>query len=86
MDPKSCFIAMLTSGQPNVLVDDSGHARIGDFGLATVNADVDSERSVSADRVHATRWTAPEVLNEGTHSKEADIFSFGMVMIEVHRA
>ena len=29
------------------------------------------------------RWTAPEILNEeGTHSKEADIFSFAMVMVE----
>jgi len=30
------------------------------------------------------RWTAPEILHEfGTYSKEADIFAFAMVMIEV---
>lgn len=30
------------------------------------------------------RWTAPEVLEGGANSKEADIFSFAMVVIEVH--
>ena len=32
----------------------------------------------------STRWIAPEILgNLGTFSKEADVFSFAMVMIEV---
>ena len=35
---------------------------------------------------HTARWTAPEILNDvGTYSKEADVFSFAMVMIEVHQ-
>jgi len=35
-------------------------------------------------RDYSTRWTAPEVLDEkGPPTKEADIFSFGMVMYEV---
>lgn len=30
------------------------------------------------------RWTAPEILEErGSWNKEADVFSFGMVMVEV---
>ena len=66
-------------------MDDSGHARIADFGLATVTQNLDSRRSVSYQRGHTVRWTAPEVLNEGTYSTEADIFSFAMVMIEVCR-
>jgi len=70
---------ILTSGQPNILIDDSGHARITEFGLARVT------RSVSHQNVHTARWTAPEVLNEGPHSKESDVFSFAMVMIEVCR-
>jgi len=42
-------------------------------------------RSASGDQGHTARWTAPEILNEeGTFSKEADVFSFAMVMIEVH--
>jgi len=40
----------------------------------------------SASRQHglSARWAAPEILNEqGVHSKEADTFSFAMVMVEV---
>ncbi|KAF9643889.1 kinase-like protein [Thelephora ganbajun] len=67
----------------NILVDDSGHARISDFGLATITKDVGSTQSTSYNHGLAPRWTAPEVLNEGTYSKAADVFSFAMLMIEV---
>lgn len=74
---------MLTPGQPNILIDDSGSPRIADFGLVTVT--LDSIRSASGQQGHTARWTAPEVLNEGIYSKEADVFSFAMVMVEVRR-
>ena len=35
---------------------------------------------------HTARWTAPEILDgEGWVSKQTDIFSFAMVMIEVYQ-
>jgi len=77
------FTTMLTPAQPNVLVDSSGNARIADFGLATVTQNLDSVRNASLQRGFTPRWAAPEVLAEGPNSKEADIFSFAMVMIEV---
>ena len=66
-------------------MDDAGRARITDFGLATVTQNLDSMRiSEDEDEGHTARWTAPEILHEeGTYSKEADVFSFAMVMIEV---
>jgi serine/threonine protein kinase len=83
---KSCFSTVLTLSQPNVLVDDFGHAHIADFGFATVTQNLDSVPSASGHHGYTVRWAAPEVLNDGTYSKEADIFSFAMVMIEVsHR-
>lgn len=68
--------------QPNILVDDSGRPRITDFGLATVPQNQAAKRPFLDDQ--GTRWAAPEILHEsGTYSKEADVFSFAMVMIEV---
>ena len=65
-------------------MDDAGHARITDFGLATVTENMDSVKSGLDDNTHTARWVAPEILySDGSHSKEADIFSFAMVMIEV---
>ena len=69
--------------QPNILIDAAGHARITDFDLTTVVTDMDSEPTTPYQRGFISRWTAPELLNEGPHSKEADIFAFAMVMIEV---
>ena len=64
-------------------MDDSGNARITDFGLTTVTLNLESVRSAQYQRSFTARWSAPEVLKEEPHSKESDIFSFAMVMIEV---
>ena len=72
----------LTPVQPNILVDDSGRARITDFGLAAMPQDSAPKRGFLDD--HNARWTAPEILHDyGTYSKEADVFALAMVMIEV---
>ena len=75
--------SQLTSGQTNILVDNSGHARIADFGLAPVVRDLDFTRSAAYHHGQTARWAAPEILNGGECSKEADIFSLAMVTIEV---
>ena len=62
----------------------SGDVQITDFGLAVVTQDLDSIRSSSDECSDSARWIAPEILDSrGTHSKEGDVFSFAMVMIEV---
>lgn len=82
---ETIFTIALMPFQPNILVGKDGRARITDFGLATITQNADSIRSASDGHGHTARWTAPEILNEeGTYSKEADIFSFAMVTIEVH--
>jgi len=66
-------------------VDDFGHARIADFGLANVARNPHSKGSASGHDAYTAQWAAPEVLMDGTYSKEADIFSFAMVVIEARR-
>ena len=63
-------------------MDNIGHARIADFGLATVTQNPDSMGSTSFDDGYTAQFTAPKDLIEGTNSKAGDIFSFAMVMIE----
>ena len=65
-------------------MDTASHARITGFGLAAVTHDLDWIQSASAEARDDARWIAPEILDgQGTYSKEADIFSFAMVVIEV---
>jgi len=63
------------------MVDASGCARITDFGLAQ---DYGIGRGTGMAPAGTARWTAPEILEDkGALSKEADVFSFAMVMVEV---
>ena len=75
---------MLTPSQSNVLVDVTGHARLTDFGLALVTQYPGSIGSTFFEHGQSARWIAPEILEDrGTYSKEADVFSFAGVAIEV---
>lgn len=70
--------------QPNILVDESGNPRIADFGFATIARNPNSRRSTLNGDGNTARWSAPELLMNGQPAtKESDIFSFGMVMVEV---
>ncbi|KAF9644343.1 kinase-like protein [Thelephora ganbajun] len=66
----------------NILVDATGHARITGLGLITATLDLESTTPFAEGPV--ARFTAPEILGgDTTASKEADVFSFAMIMIEV---
>lgn len=65
-----------------MLVDGVGCARLADFGLAAVVPDFGSAGTIEDG--HAVRWAAPEILTKGRSvSRESDIYSFAMVVIEV---
>ena len=64
-------------------MDSSGRARLADFGLAMVTKNLDSQPNGTQHHGHTVGWAAPEVMEKGIYSREADMFSFAMVMIEV---
>jgi serine/threonine protein kinase len=65
------------------MVDESGKARITDFGLAAIARNPHSQRSTLDEDGHTARWCVPEVLKSEPVSKESDVFSFGMIIVEV---
>ena len=71
-----------------MLVDDSGHPRLTDFGLATVVGDAELQLSTTTvTRSFDPRWRAPEVIGiEGDPEQptfESDIYSFGGIIFFV---
>ena len=71
----------------NILVDDNGVARLGDFGLTTISIDLStiplSETTVSF--AGTVRWMSPELLfgQNSPPSCESDCYALGMVIYEV---
>ncbi|EKM81062.1 hypothetical protein AGABI1DRAFT_56372 [Agaricus bisporus var. burnettii JB137-S8] len=71
----------------NVFLTKDGRFRIGDFGMASVwprpsGLSVGCEERGTFEREGDKLYLAPEVL-QGQYGKEADVFSFGMTILEV---
>lgn len=65
----------------NVLLDKDMNARLGDFGLARMQP---HERTADTTRVMGTvGYMAPEVVRTGRVSAQADVFGFGVLVLEV---
>ena len=87
----------LTFSQANILISNDLVAQLADFGLSSLVDDVMHEfphvlsaDTTTANRGGAVRWLAPELLGDGDDdaprmrlSKETDIYSYAMVIIEV---
>lgn len=79
---------------PNVLVDDSWHAKIADFGtlrFAEIVSSVQNSSGMKKDNamdmtglVGTTRWMAPEVIRgEKSYSSKVDIYSLALILWEL---
>ncbi|MCL7037149.1 hypothetical protein MKW94_013003 [Papaver nudicaule] len=65
----------------NVMLDSSFNAKLGDFGLARlVNHGLSSRTTVLAGTLG---YLAPECIFTGKSSKESDVYSFGIVALEI---
>ncbi|EJD05232.1 uncharacterized protein FOMMEDRAFT_154445 [Fomitiporia mediterranea MF3/22] len=79
----------------NILIDDDGHARLGDFGLSTLVEDLVDSGYPSSMLGGAIRWSAPELYcvscfdydhadSSGPRvSVSSDIYSYGSIALEV---
>ena len=63
-------------------MDGANCARVTNYGLALISPRVRLTEDQGWVR-ESPKWTAPEVLNGGSYSEASDIFSFGMLMVEV---
>ncbi|XP_056164825.1 L-type lectin-domain containing receptor kinase IX.1-like [Syzygium oleosum] len=65
----------------NILLDTNFNTKLGDFGVAKL---VDTRfRTQMTDVVGTYGYLAPEYLSEGKFTKESDMFSFGVVALEI---
>ncbi|KAL3848721.1 hypothetical protein ACJIZ3_010603 [Penstemon smallii] len=65
----------------NVMLDANFNAKLGDFGLARL---VDHEKGLETTVVAGTMgYMAPECVITGKASKESDVFSYGVVALEI---
>ncbi|KAI6010923.1 kinase-like domain-containing protein [Pisolithus orientalis] len=68
---------------PNVLISDRGRALLADFGFSYL-ANSTFNMTVSGKVGFSIYWTAPEILlDEVDISAEADVWSFGMTLLEL---
>jgi serine/threonine protein kinase len=65
----------------NIMLDSDFNAKLGDFGLARL---VDHEKGSKTTVLAGTMgYMAPECVVSGRASKESDIYSFGIVLLEI---
>ncbi|XP_057764081.1 L-type lectin-domain containing receptor kinase IX.1-like [Salvia miltiorrhiza] len=65
----------------NVMLDNNFNAKLGDFGLARL---VDHDKDLHLTKLAGTPgYMAPEYLAEWRASKETDMYSFGIVLLEI---
>ncbi|XP_064975772.1 L-type lectin-domain containing receptor kinase IX.1-like [Musa acuminata AAA Group] len=65
----------------NIMLDSAFNAKLGDFGLARL---VDHDRNLHTTDLAGTRvYIAPECFYTGKPRKESDVYSFGIVALEI---
>lgn len=63
----------------NLLMDEHGVVKVGDFGVARVQ----TQTGVMTAETGTYRWMAPEVIEHKPYDHKADVFSFGIVLWEL---
>lgn len=69
---------------PNVLLDDLNHARLADFGLASIKSENAAQLYQDNSQIKGSLlWMAPELFEKSRHTFATDIYSLGIVLWEL---
>lgn len=79
---EECCLVHLDLKPENILMDARMIPKIADFGLSRMFGNQQS-RIVTDNRVGSCGYMAPEYLNQGLITRKADIFSLGVIIIEI---
>ncbi|KAJ7774878.1 ste11-like protein [Mycena metata] len=67
----------------NILVDNKGGVKISDFGISKKVDDMGGNRAHRPSLQGSVFWMAPEVVKQSGHTRKADIWSVGCLVVEM---